>query len=190
MSGKINFFLIFCIGIAAVLFTSCTKEAATPPKQTTIIADSTPVATIIDTVADNHINRVFLLQLVNGLRSHGCNCGGIQMPPVPVLSWNGKLEKAAWSHAQDMSLKNYFDHTAPDGSTPESRIVAAGYNWVFAGENIAMGNMDEQAVMVGWLGSPHHCQNMMNANYEHIGIARAGNYWTMELGSLGSVSVK
>ncbi|HEY0274056.1 MAG TPA: CAP domain-containing protein [Chitinophaga sp.] len=190
MSGKFSLYLLICFAVAAVLFTSCTREAVTPPKQTTLIADTTPVATIVDTVADNHINRVFLLQLVNGIRSHGCSCGGIQMPPVPALTWNGKLERAAWAHSQDMTLKNYFDHNAPDGSTPESRITAAGYNWVFEGENIAMGNMDEQAVVVGWLGSPHHCQNMMNPDYQHIGVARSGNYWTMELGSLGNTAAK
>lgn len=190
MSGKSSLGLFFCFVIAVISFSSCTKEAVVAPKQTTIIADTTPVAAITDTVADNHINRTFLLQLVNGLRAHGCNCGGVQMPPVGPLTWNGLLERAAWDHSLDMQIKNYFDHNSPNGSTPQSRITAVGYNWVFSGENLAMGHMDEQAVVVGWLGSPHHCQNMMSANYTDIGIARDGDYWTMDLGATGKSSLK
>lgn len=191
MIGKFSLSLLITCSLAAVIFSSCAKETLAPVKQTTIIPDTTtPIATIVDTVADNHINRAILLQLINGIRTRGCNCAGIQMPAVAPVTWNAKLEEAAWAHASDMSLKNYFDHTALDGSTPQSRIDAAGYAWVFEGENIAKGNMDEQAVMVGWLGSQHHCQNMMNANFQNIGVARDGDYWTMELGSLGNPASK
>ena len=58
------------------------------------------------------------------------------------------------------------------------------------GENIASGYRTVDAVMNGWIASPGHCANLMNAGFAEVGVACvpgvAGNtyatYWTMELG--------
>ncbi|WP_249219444.1 CAP domain-containing protein [Chitinophaga sp. HK235] len=132
-------------------------------------------------VAGNNIDRATLLNLVNDVRSKGCNCGGVQMPPVGPLVWNDQLEKAAYNFSVDMNTKNYFSHTGADGSTPGTRITATGYQWNTYGENIANGYMNEQAVIQGWINSPGHCKNIMTADFKDIGIGRSGNYWTMDL---------
>ncbi|WP_143308609.1 CAP domain-containing protein [Chitinophaga vietnamensis] len=174
MSGKI---FIAALLPAVVFFSSCTKESNVQP-----LLPKGPVAVDSVTVPENHVDRNALLVLVNGLRSRGCKCGDVQMPAVGPLTWNGLLEKAAYLHSKDMSLNNYFNHTGLDGSTPGNRLDNVGYHWNTYGENIAMGNMDEQAVILGWLNSPKHCMNMMNASYTELGVGRYDKYWSMELG--------
>lgn len=163
--------------LTIVIFSSCSKTENE-------VAPVAPTPTVTDTVTlpENRVDRKALLTLVNGLRSRGCNCGGVSMPAVPPLTWNGLLEKAAYLHSKDMFLNNYFDHNAPNGSTPGSRLDAAGYRWNTYGENIATGNMDEQAVVLGWLNSPSHCRNMMSASYTEFAVGRYEKAWTMELG--------
>jgi len=48
-------------------------------------------------------------------------------------------------------------------------------------------------VVASWLGNPHHCANLMGAEYTHMGIdfavnldAPGGVYWTQLFGASGS----
>nr|WP_281392501.1 CAP domain-containing protein [Chitinophaga varians] len=134
-------------------------------------------------VAGNTIDRAVLLSLVNDVRSKGCNCGGVQMPPVGPVVWNDLLEKAAYNFSVDMKTNNFFSHTSPSGSTPGNRLDAVGYKWNTYGENIAQGYSTEQAVIQAWIASPGHCKNIMNGSYKDMGVGRAGTYWTMDLGA-------
>lgn len=178
MTGK----LFAVTAFAGMLAIGCKKESAI---NTVTPTDTMQLPTTIipaDTLPENKIDRAFLLQLLNGLRSRGCNCGGIQMPATGAVSWNGKLEQAAWLHSKDMSGNNYFDHKGKNGSSPGNRLDAVGYNWTNYGENIAKGQMAEQAVVLGWLNSPDHCRNMMNPAFRELGAGKYGDYWTMVLG--------
>lgn len=121
------------------------------------------------------------LTLINELRSQGCDCGDRTMPAVDPVSWNELLEEAALIHTKDMSENNHFSHTGTDGSNLGERINRTGYNHNGAAENIALGQQDEERVFRAWRESPGHCRNMMNVNYEHIGLARVGNYWTLKM---------
>src|SRR5436190_13696271 len=91
------------------------------------------------------VNKARILQLVNDARAKGCNCGNTYYGPAPALTWNEKLEKAAFGHSKDMSSKNYFNHESPSGVTPGQRIKTAGYKWSAYGENIGEGYADEAA---------------------------------------------
>lgn len=175
MSGKIIRIAISMMAI--ILYCSCTKSAGVTPNEP---GKTPPADTSI--VPENRVDRSALLLLVNGLRSHGCKCGDDQMPPVAAVIWNGLLERAAYDHSKDMVINKYFDHNSPSGTTPGGRLDAAGYHWNYYGENIATGNMDEQAVILGWLASPKHCHNMMDPAFTEIGVGRYNNNWTMELG--------
>lgn len=128
------------------------------------------------------INKNELLNLVNELRSKGCNCGSIAMPPVKKLNWDYQLERAALLHSIDMNTNSYFDHVSIDGSTYADRINGTSYQGSPGGENIAYGYPDEQSVFNGWRNSSGHCLNMMNAGFTDIAVGRSGNYWTMVFG--------
>lgn len=176
MSGK-TFFIAIPLFMAVI--SSCSKRSDLAPE----LPDPIAPAVLTDTVKENHIDRAILIQLVNGVRSKGCTCGDQKMPPVGPLTWNGLLEKAAYNHSKDMTDNKYFDHNGLNGSTPGSRLDAVGYNWKYYGENIANGNMDEMAVVLGWLHSPDHCRNIMNGNFLEMGVGKYGQNWTMELGA-------
>lgn len=124
------------------------------------------------------VDKTLLLQLVNEVRQKGCQCGDTWYPPAPAVSWNSQLEQAALVHSNDMYARNYFSHTALDGSKAGSRLDAAGYRWKTYGENIALGYHNEKEVVKGWLQSPGHCKNMLGKAYREMAVARVGNYWT------------
>ena len=150
------------------LITSCSNDA---------------VPVIQSSSTESTINKTVLLQLVNDARKKGCNCGNTYYAPVPPLTWNDVLEKAAYKHSNDMFRKKFLSHTGSDGSGSGERIISAGYNWKFYGENIAQGHKTEKEVVAGWLSSPGHCVNIMNKNYKEMGVAKVGDYWTQDFGS-------
>ena len=129
------------------------------------------------------VDKATALQLINNVRQTGCNCGSEAMPPVPPVTWNDQLAQAAYDHSRDMYNNNYFSHTGLDGSSPGDRIRRAGYSWRTYGENIAKGYNNEQAVIQGWLNSPGHCRNIMDAAFKEMGLGRVGTYWTQEFAS-------
>jgi len=89
---------------------------------------------------------------------------------LAALKENGLLDKAAQAKADDMLAKGYFAHVTPDGRTPWSFIVAAGYNYLMAGENLAVNFSQAEDVETAWMNSPGHKANILNKNYVEIGI--------------------
>ena len=114
-----------------------------------------------------------MLALVNAARSEPRRCGDKSFAAAGALSWDETLESAAAAHARDMAGKDYFSHTAPDGSTPAQRVSRAGYRYRMTGENIAAGQLSPEIAMAGWLKSPGHCANLMQPGYTEIGVAFA-----------------
>lgn len=127
------------------------------------------------------LNPAELIQLVNQFRSAGCQCGDTRFGPAPPVTWNNQLEAASLNHSKVMFRKNKLSHIEPNGSTAGERIKQAGYQWKSYGENIAQGFTSEKEVIQGWMKSPGHCRNIMNRNFTEMGVARAGNYWTLEI---------
>lgn len=87
------------------------------------------------------------------------------------LAENPQLEKAAQMKAQDMVAQGYFQHTSPTGITPWFWFSKAGYNYKYAGENLAIGFFESQDVFNAWLDSPTHKANILNSNYKEVGTA-------------------
>ena len=121
--------------------------------------------------------------LVNKRRSEGANCGGQSFSATGPLDYDGSLICAARKHSQDMVNRDYFDHTNPDGDGPGTRANQADFGSSFVGENIAAGQQTPEAVMAGWMDSPGHCSNIMNPDYEFIGIGYIDRHWTQVFGS-------
>ncbi|WP_019587041.1 CAP domain-containing protein [Deinococcus apachensis] len=129
-----------------------------------------------------------VLELTNQARAQGRTCGSQFFPAAAPLSYNAALRTAAYNHSKDMAVRNFFSHTNPDGLDPFARMRAAGYtNFTSAGENIAAGQSTPEQVVAGWLQSPGHCANIMNAGYRDLGVGYyAGGsyryYWTQDFG--------
>jgi hypothetical protein len=88
-----------------------------------------------------------------------------------TLKNNSQLAAAALAKANNMFEEQYWDHFGPNGETPWQFIRGAGYNYVYAGENLAKGFRTSEGVHEAWMASPTHKANIVSANYKDIGIA-------------------
>lgn len=89
------------------------------------------------------------------------------------LTDNSELDQAAANKAADMFSKDYWAHNAPDGTTPWVFIKSSGYNYIYAGENLARGFNSAPDVINAWMNSPEHRQNVLSPNYQNVGFAVA-----------------
>jgi len=94
-----------------------------------------------------------------------------QSTGLPALVENGKLGQAARLKAENMVQNQYFDHTSPSGVTPWFWFSKVGYNYKYAGENLAIGFYDSKEVYDAWINSPSHKANILNPNYKEVGTA-------------------
>jgi hypothetical protein len=90
-----------------------------------------------------------------------------------TLKINDILSMAASLKADDMIKNGYFAHTSPQKITPWHWFQEAGYEYTFAGENLAMNFSEAEEAMDAWMKSPTHRDNIVSKNYEDIGVAVA-----------------
>jgi hypothetical protein len=108
----------------------------------------------------------YFLQLVNETRSKA---------GVKPLTFDGELLDSSDAHSAWMDQTDTFSHTGANGSSAGQRMTAAGYGWQGWGENIAYssGSLNEATVQKlhsMLVNSPGHYANMVNGNFEEIGI--------------------
>ena len=104
-------------------------------------------------------------------------------PPITI---NAKLSAAALVQAKDMAEHSKMSHSGGDGSTPFQRIERQGYRFRNAGENVAYGQEDVDAVMTSWMESPPHKKNILG-DFSEMGAAKALDkdgvpYWCVDFG--------
>ncbi len=92
---------------------------------------------------------------------------------ISALVRNEVLDKAAQLKAEHMATNRYFSHDSPDGVTPWHWFDEVGYTYAYAGENLAVHFTDSKDVVEAWLESPSHRANIMQGNYQEIGIGTA-----------------
>jgi len=147
-----------------------------------------------------------LLMAVNQIRSEAriCNEEEGVVGASPALQWNKFLTFSALEHSRDMALSDIFTH---EGSGTLSDITGAleGKKSLFSerihryleldsapsGENIAVGMLSLEEVLLAWLKSPKHCANIMNEEFTDMGISIVTNdqstygiYWTQDFAQL------
>ena len=87
----------------------------------------------------------------------------------PLLR-NDKLDLAATLKGKNMAKEGYFSHNSPEGVTPWHWFKEVGYNFLYAGENLAINFTESADVHQAWLDSPEHKANLLNVNFREIGI--------------------
>jgi len=92
---------------------------------------------------------------------------------LSTLEINPLLSEAARLKAGDMAAKSYFAHTSPEGFTPWHWLQQTGYEYAYAGENLAINFTDSQDVTQAWMDSPSHRANIVMAGYTEIGTGVA-----------------
>ncbi len=129
-----------------------------------------------------------VLGYVNDARRGGRHCGQTYYPRAASLSLSKALSRVARERSEDMADADVLTHEGRDGSTPADRVRRAGFAARLVGENIADGVPTAREVVAGWLDSPGHCANIMDARFTVMGVSFATNrrshgliYWTQIL---------
>lgn len=96
---------------------------------------------------------------------------------LEMLTRSDVLDAAAKLKAEDMAKNEYFAHYSPSGVSPWHWFDQVSYNFVHAGENLAVHFVDSGDVVDAWMESPTHRANIMNGNFTEIGVGTAkGRY--------------
>ncbi len=85
------------------------------------------------------------------------------------LKEDSKLDTAAANKSKDMIARDYFEHYA-FGLSPWDFIASSGYNYLYAGENLAMDFDTAEGMVSSWMNSPAHRKNILNPDYSDAGI--------------------
>ena len=130
----------------------------------------TPGALIVpDNFLTSNINSINLssknvIDITNKYRAQNGN--------LPPLKENSKLDFSAEKKLQDMFVRQYFEHTSPNGVGVADLATELGYDYIVIGENLALGNFkDDQALVDAWMASPGHRANILDKRYQDIGVS-------------------
>jgi len=152
---------------------------ATPTKASTAAPTKAPTAT--PTKAPTPTNNSGInsyasqvLQLVNVERAKA---------GLSAYTTNSAITAAANTRAKETVQS--FSHTRPNGSSFSTVFKEYNVSYRACGENIAYGQDTPQEVVTGWMNSPGHRANILNSNFNIIGIGvyQSSNgtiYWSQE----------
>ena len=87
------------------------------------------------------------------------------------LSINHQLSQAAQAKGTHMLANDYWAHVAPDGTQPWAFFIDVGYQYKYAGENLARDFSNPESAVEAWMASPTHKDNMLSGKYTEIGVA-------------------
>lgn len=90
---------------------------------------------------------------------------------LPPLNFSSELSTSATQKAADMFTKNYWAHVSPTGVSPWAFITSSGYNYLYAGENLAKDFNTAEEVVDAWMKSSSHRANILKSEYTDIGLA-------------------
>ena len=141
---RIQFFaILFCVSV--LLFSACSKDG------TELV-----IPEIEQPSGEQQTIEQQVIDIVNRERSDaGLN----------KLQKDESLMTSCDVRAKELPIK--LSHTRPD-DTSWSTAITTTYS--DAGENIASGYASAEAVMVGWMNSLGHRNNILKKNYTHIGV--------------------
>jgi uncharacterized protein YkwD len=108
---------------------------------------------------------------------------------LQALRFVQELTTAAQGHSDEMAKLGYFDHTSPTTGreTPFKRADLAGFDGSAVGENIADGYRSPRDVHRGWLRSAGHHRNIVDPDWEAMGVAFQGELWAQVFGRLSEL---
>jgi uncharacterized protein YkwD len=90
---------------------------------------------------------------------------------LPPLREDVRLDAAADDRMRDMEDQGYWAHESPDGRSPFTWLAPHGYEFHYAGENLACGFETTELLVAGWMESPGHRDNILSPHFEDCGIA-------------------
>jgi uncharacterized protein YkwD len=91
---------------------------------------------------------------------------------LQIFTTSTLLDEVAKRRMKDMFAKGYFEHVSPTGDSASVEAELIGYEYISIGENIALGNFENDDVLVkAWMASPGHRANILNTKFTQLGVA-------------------
>lgn len=84
---------------------------------------------------------------------------------LPALQESRLLDRSAQGWSDKMVAIDQFTH----GLDFAARLAAVGFDWSFAGENIATGFGTPADVVRAWMASSGHCRNILDPHFSRVG---------------------
>jgi uncharacterized protein YkwD len=112
------------------------------------------------------------------------------------LRWNEDFSITAKIRSVEITEHFSADHRRPDGSEWHTLINEAGISYSTVGENLAQGGSTQQGgawytpqlVMESWMNSPGHRSNILNPDFEVLGVGaydfEGKRYYVQHFGTL------
>ena len=88
-----------------------------------------------------------------------------------TLQYSEVLSQAAQEKGNDMLEHDYWAHISPSGVEPWGFFKSVGYQYKYAGENLARDFSSPNSAIEAWMASPTHRDNMLSDRYQEIGVA-------------------
>lgn len=97
---------------------------------------------------------------------------------ISKLSYSNHLAAVAHHHSRDMRERNYFNHDTPEGRSAKGRCKAMNVSDPNVAENISERSMRPnqtgeklaEDIIDSWMDSPGHRKNILNSQYDEIGV--------------------
>jgi uncharacterized protein YkwD len=83
---------------------------------------------------------------------------------LPAFVVDPRLNESAQRWTDHLVATDQFLHGDFAG-----RIGATGYDWSWAGENLATGFPTPRSVVTAWMASADHCRNILSPDYANVG---------------------
>lgn len=112
---------------------------------------------------------------------------------LPPFVRDNRLDSSALDHSSLMATYGKMSHQLPGEPPFEARILANGYNWFTAAENLAAGQKTAQEVIIAWMNETYpydgHRKAIVGKNV-NVGCGMAYRpttdlkyYWTADFGT-------
>jgi uncharacterized protein YkwD len=102
-----------------------------------------------------------MLKLLNMERRHA---------GLPLLEWNAQLAEAAQTHSRKLASHRDLSHQFPGEPQLTERVSATGARFTALAENVAVAG-DPQEAHLALMNSPGHRANILNPEYNAVGVA-------------------
>ena len=90
---------------------------------------------------------------------------------LPPLREDVRLDDAADDRVNDMEEQGYWAHISPDGRQPFVWMRPHGYDYRYAGENLASGFETTEVLVDAWMESKGHRENILSLMYRDCGVS-------------------
>ena len=125
---------------------------------------SWPASATCPTPARSAANAPRLVALMNAERSKA---------HLAPLTLSPALSGVSHAYACELAARGDINHRGTDGSSVTERLRRGGISASTVAENTASGQRSPEAVMAGWMASPHHRANILRPNVSRVGLGQA-----------------